>query len=71
MIDAPPTGLLLITNLNPGSKKLGDEYFSIVQEWRDIELASYGLDKLFSDAQLIPTSSIERREDMSRYFWIS
>ncbi|MFJ7436733.1 class I SAM-dependent methyltransferase [Methylorubrum thiocyanatum] len=71
MIDAPPTGLLLITNLNSESKRLGDEYFSIVQEWRDIELASYGLDKLFSDAQLIPTSSIERREDMSRYFWIA
>ena len=44
-IDCAPTGLLLLTNLNPESRILAENYKSIVDQFEEIDLASYGLER--------------------------
>jgi hypothetical protein len=39
-LNSPPTGLIAITNLDPGSQKLSRRYCELVQEYRPIQLHS-------------------------------
>jgi len=43
-LDCWPTGLLLLTNLNPESRVLNDNYQLIVDQFARLDLASYGLE---------------------------
>lgn len=51
-LDCPPTGLVVIDNLDPHSDVLRRSYEAIVDEFLSIELSFYGLHKLWS---LFPT----------------
>ncbi len=51
-LDCPPTGLVAVTNLDPQSAVLGHLYYPILDEFSSLDLASYGLDQLWS---LFPT----------------
>jgi hypothetical protein len=43
VLDCQPTGLVVLSNLDPASATLADRYDAIVEEWRDRDLATYGL----------------------------
>ncbi len=45
ILDAPPTGLVLATGLDPASRVLVDAYKSIVAEFQSIDLDAYGFDR--------------------------
>ena len=45
VLDAHPTGLVLLSNLDPNSTVLEDAYPEIVQEWQSVTLESFGLDR--------------------------
>jgi SAM-dependent methyltransferase len=51
-LDCPPTGLVAITNLDPQSAILQQEYRSVLDEFGAVDLSSYGLKRLWS---LFPT----------------
>ncbi len=65
VVDAGPTGLVLITNLDPKNTVLAENYLDIVQEFIDLSLADYGIRKFQDDCAIISTR--ELTEDMSKF----
>jgi hypothetical protein len=70
VLDASPTGLVLITHLNPRSTVLVDNYAVIVREMMSLSLEDIGLQGLFKAVNLESTSVIETREKVSQRFWL-
>ena len=70
VIDSSPSGLVLVTNLDPQSTVLSDEYAAIVREMMSLSLEQIGLGKFFSMINLEATSVIETKERMSQRFWL-
>jgi hypothetical protein len=69
-LDAAPTGLVMITNLDPNSTVFDDRYFSICNEYSDVELVDYGIARFFSENDIRSTREFTRPEDFSRNFWL-
>jgi len=67
--NAPPTGLVAVTNLDPASDALEREYFRLVDEFA--ELAPYGDDYEHYVAELAinDTSNFSSYDSISRLFW--
>ncbi len=42
MLDCRPTGLMLVTGLNPKSRVLSDNYDKIIAQWQEVTLQDYG-----------------------------
>jgi hypothetical protein len=51
-LDSAPTGLLICTGLDPASRVLEQAYDAIVAEWAGVTLETYGLARLFEEAQV-------------------
>jgi hypothetical protein len=68
--DASPTGLVLITGLDPNSQVLASNYFKILEEYGTIELGGYGLKKYIDQIKLRSTSELSDHEKISRLFWL-
>jgi hypothetical protein len=47
VLNCRPTGLVLVSNLNPKSTKLKQSYDRIVKEWVDVDLVDYGVGRFF------------------------
>ncbi|MDD2876312.1 MAG: class I SAM-dependent methyltransferase [Acidiphilium sp.] len=45
--DAPPTGLIVITGLDPANRSLNERYGAMVEAMMNIDLADYGVGRLF------------------------
>jgi hypothetical protein len=58
-VDCAPTGMLLVTNLNPESRTLTENYHIIVEEFANLELYEYGLQKLHLDAEIRGAGSLK------------
>ena len=66
--DAPPTGLVAITNLDPASNILERAYYDAVAEYRDLTLGTFGTDaylKLFE-----PRKFSDDFNDIAELFWL-
>ena len=70
IVDAGPTGLVFVTNLNPESKVLETSYSEIVERMVDQDLSSYGFHKFVDECKLISTRELDSSVKMSRYFWL-
>lgn len=70
VVDAAPTGLVMITNLDSESTKLKDNYREYVDEMLCFDLHKIGIEKYFSEMNVLPTSEIKQAEDISRRFWL-
>lgn len=70
VLDATPTGLVLITNLDPSNDILHRNYSKIVAEYRHVTLLNYGIKNLFAEANVMQTSQLDTFEDLSKYFWL-
>jgi hypothetical protein len=68
--DAPPTGLVIISNLDPGNTVIEDNYSKIIGELAKIDLSDYGVGKLHEECRIIPTSNLMTIEDLAPYFWL-
>jgi hypothetical protein len=68
--DAAPTGLVLITNLDPTSTVLEGCYSEILRDMADVDLAAYGLDRLVKECDLLPTASLLTFENLTKRFWL-
>lgn len=45
MLDCKPTGLMMVSGLNPKSTVLADHYKEIIAQWQDLSIEDYGPDK--------------------------
>lgn len=68
ILDAPPTGLVLVTNLDPGNTVLKDNYQAILAEFLPLDLREIGIRAYLSQQQAIPTRMIRTRDDLERRF---
>jgi hypothetical protein len=69
-LDAKPTGLVLITNLDPASNVLSGRYGEVVDRMLARSLAEYTLSRLYSELQVESTRSITTLEQISAKFWL-
>lgn len=54
VIDTRPTGLAVISGLDPADGALAASYDEIVARWRDVRLESYGMARLLEDLRMEP-----------------
>lgn len=69
-LDAPPTGLTCITNLDPSSTVISQNYARIIEEMFALCLDTIGIDNLFNMVEVQSTSTIDTPEKLSRFFWL-
>ncbi len=68
--DAPPTGLVAVTNLDPSSTVLEHAYFDAVERYRDRSFDQATLDEMQSQMALTSTLAFESQERIASYFWL-
>lgn len=67
---APPTGLVCITNLDARSTVLLDDYHGCVRQMMSQSLRDIGIDALFAEMCVEPTSALGDRAAISQRFWL-
>ncbi|BAU92592.1 hypothetical protein MPPM_3987 [Methylorubrum populi] len=67
-LDAYPTGLLLITNLDPKSSYLKENYRSHVKKMMSYDLSAIGFEKFYEEMGVVSTSVIDMPEKMTTHF---
>jgi hypothetical protein len=68
--DSSPTGLVVVTNLEPSSTVLSENYFKIVEEFTETNLFDIGVTTFLSNLKLRSTINITTLEEVSRIFWL-
>ena len=68
--DAFPTGVVVITNLDPASCALADNYDTILASFRALDLTKFGVKQYIDSLRMIPTRNLRTIEDFSQYFWL-
>lgn len=58
-LDAPPTGLVLVTGLDPASRIINERYAMMVDEMMETDLAQFGTARLFELSQPRPTALLD------------
>lgn len=67
-VNCPPTGLVLVTNLDPSSTVLQDNYLDIVSEFQAVPNNRASLEELYGSIEIIDAATILREFDHSLYF---
>ena len=68
LLDCAPTGLVAVANLDPASTALADEYSSLVNELRDLDLDAYSIRRLWNALPVISSRSlIAHPEDLTLF----
>jgi len=68
--DAPPTGLIAITNLDPRNDTLAKSYFNFVEEFQRANLAGSGYQDYVASIDLQSTSVLNTQESVASMFWL-
>lgn len=58
VLGCKPTGLVLVSNLNPKSRKLSSNYDALVRDWVPVTLAEYGTDRFFGAFDYVPCAEV-------------
>jgi len=69
-LDAAPTGLVLITNLNPNNKTFSESYPSHVREMMSWDLSEIGIATFFAEMSVESTELLNSEEDIMQRFWL-
>lgn len=67
-VDAPPTGLVFVSNLDPGNDSLRRDYCRIIDEFAAVPNTAEGLAAFYAGTPLVPTARILSGFDHSLYF---
>ncbi len=70
VLDAPPTGITICTNLNPKSEVLTEMYADIVDEMRSMVLTEEGLREFRERIAVTGTESTRTLESLSLRYWL-
>ena len=68
-LDSAATGLVLVTNLNPESTYIPDNYWTLVREMMGWSLEEIGLDRYFEEMQVEPTDRFQTEDQITARFW--
>ncbi len=68
VLDSMPTGLVLLTNLDPSSNVLSDNYAQFIREMLDWDLNNIGIPALFAEMEILPASRLQEHEDITQRF---
>lgn len=69
--NSAPTGLAAITNLDPTSKFIFDNYYNIVSEFRHLNLSEdYELARYLDEIEIQDTKALSDLEAISELFWL-
>jgi hypothetical protein len=68
--DAPPTGLILITGLDPESRVLEENYFDLVEDMERVDAQDGALASFVASLPLLPCATIDSRSKISQWFWL-
>ena len=69
VLDAAPTGLALITNLDPANDELRKGYAEAVKEMMTWELGAMQLRGLFEELGVESTDHVKNEDQISSRFW--
>jgi hypothetical protein len=69
-LDAQPTGLILITNLDPTSDYIKMNYSLMVREMLRFDLSSITFERYYDKISLESTSNLECGEKLTARFWL-
>jgi hypothetical protein len=69
-LDASPTGLVIITNLDPSSRALSDSYQACVRDMMNWHIPEIGIEQLHAALGLEPTSGLMEDEQITARFWL-
>jgi hypothetical protein len=69
-LDAQPTGLVLVTNLDPDNRVLHDGYAGWVNAMMSWHLSEIGVTALLAEMQVRPTSDVWTDEQITARFWL-
>jgi hypothetical protein len=68
ILDCAPTGLVAVANLDPASTALADNYGSLLDELRELDLSTYSFRRLWSDLPVISSRSlVDHPEDLTLF----
>lgn len=59
-VDAPPTGLALVTNLDGASRVLDERYYEILDETAGLTLEKHGFDRLYKECPTLDSRKLTR-----------
>jgi hypothetical protein len=68
--NAPPTGLVAITSLDPSSELLSKRYFDITARYKDLDLGQYGVNNYIDELKILDTAALSSFESIAQLFWI-
>jgi glycosyltransferase involved in cell wall biosynthesis len=68
--NAPETGVVAVTNLDPESDILKRSYFDIVQKYGQLTLHEYGVDKYIDELGIKDTSIVTEFASVAGLFWL-
>jgi hypothetical protein len=68
--NAGPTGLVAVTNLDPASGVLADQYFHIIAEYRKTTLHEYGIERYMQALNIEDTRTISTFAEIAELFWL-
>lgn len=57
-IDCPPTGLVMLRKLDPGSQTLGAAYDTIINQWMDVQCTDASLEDFYKGLTLSAASEV-------------
>jgi hypothetical protein len=69
-LDSAPTGLVLITNLNPNNYAFNDDYSTNVQEMMSWELGRVRIANYFEEMKVQSTGTLASHEQITARFWL-
>ena len=70
VFDSMPTGLVLITNLDPSSDILSSNYVQLVEEMFNWNLEEIGVANLFDEMRVVSASKLRAHEYITQKFWL-
>ena len=68
VLDSAPTGLVLITNLDPSSTALANNYQSCIDDMLGWDLETIGLSAYFEEMNVLPTAEFATEDAISTRF---
>ena len=70
VLDAPSTGLVLVTGLDPSSTVLRDRYAAIVEEASGMDLLALGIDAVRRSLDMRSTHDYAGEAKIAQHFWL-
>jgi hypothetical protein len=67
ILDCPPTGLVVVRNLDPGSKTLIEAYDEIVAKYRDATLDGFGIERFRTECRTTDSRHVFQAEALRNF----